>query len=618
MYTTVPRPEIVDHRPRSTEPPPQVIDHRHDRERGRWTERYRKEQLPYDTLKKQRDLLLEAEFKYKKTIKELEKEREELVVTYENTYQQNKQLKSILEHGPDAVKLKQLEKDRKDQKGLIERLEDENKQLALRLKELEKLAMKPHDDIIDKNWKETLDKVRKRREEEDAIPTQGPFGGGKLFKRKRIAIDDARMEELDTYDLQLDSIHKETQVLLNKVKQLKKEKEQIDFSLMMGKGAVTRNAVMANAISEKLNRDLNKYAIRLEKLKLKHKGAKQYVNEIRQLVQGDSANETKSLAQSLSTSKVTLEEGLVSPDTDSLKSKKLRTYKANGQVKLPNDQNPEQTKSDNVPHLPEIKAQPDNSPTSPRSPRSKAGHQNSTKDSDRANWIPPKNFDRPGTYSDIHQKSVQYSSEHVLGPLYPRERDLIETRHSLPEGQVLNNSFRDDMRIQREKHRIKTSSQGAQVKTTRAQSMRKSWMKKKLEPAVHGKGYYNEGFDNIRHQKRNNVNAILRSDNRPPNPKSAKTSKSFPLSPPNRLESKHQLDDSVSYDDVLAYLKRQSEGPVTDVDFKQAFREHKQRQRPQSPVPINFNTDGRNFHARGGDMLMGNTGIRRENFYTYL
>ncbi|XP_045211125.2 uncharacterized protein LOC123562562 [Mercenaria mercenaria] len=377
MYTTVPRPETIDHRPNSGEPLPVIIDHNSDGNTARWKKRHRKEQLPYDTLKKHRDTLLEAEFKYKKTIRELEKEREELVNTYERAYQENKQLKSILEHGPDAAKLKQLSKDKKEQKGIIDQLQDENKALGDRLKQLEQLEKltNPANDLLEKNWKERLDKVRKMREEEEAIPTQGPFTGGKLFKKKRVAIDDTSLEELDTYDLQLDTIQKETQVLLNKVKQLKREKEQIDYTLMMGKGAVTRNAVVANAISEKLNRDLNKYSIRLQRLKIKHKGAKRYVREVRTVVVlGNRVSKEDSLPP------------LETKNQEPEPTTGIITYRVKPGVKSPST---------------EVK------PAWSISTKTSQSKDTKVPVPEGNNWIPPKHFDKPGTYSKLHRKSIQ-------------------------------------------------------------------------------------------------------------------------------------------------------------------------------------------------------------------
>lgn len=594
MYTTVPRPEIIDHRPKSGEPLPQIIDHRGTENVGR----RRKEQLPYDTLKKHRDILLEAEYKYKRTIKDLEKEREELVVTYENTYQENRQLKSILEHGPDAAKMKQLAKQKKEQEDLVDRLQDDNKKLEERLQQLEKLVNPAKNDILEKNWKETLDRVRKKREEEDSIPTQGPFAGGKLFKKKRIAIDDTQMEELDTYDLQLDSIQKETQVLLNKVKQLKREKEQIDYTLLMGKGAVTRNAVVANAISEKLNRDLNKYAIRLEKLKIKHKGAKRYVEEAKAILQDKTANRKAITESRPETNGSHTEKGQESPRANSPKPKKRITFKAKQANKFENELNQEEAEQESEGNLPRI--------TSPSTgkPYTKITHVSDKND----NWIPPKQFDKPETYSDIHQKAIQYSENAQINSM-------------LEKGQTLNNKFRDDMRIQRSKNRIKTSSQGnlmSRMRTTKAQAMRDTWVKKK-DTANESGGRYANDFEPVSRMKkakfashppkteRSDINAV-----------SAKTQKTYPWSPPIHRNSKHLVGDNETYDDVLAYLRKQSKNSETPVEFNRDFQEHRDYHSSASPIPISFNSDGRFVHGRNAVYLMGNTGIRNKNFYRYI
>ena len=565
MYTTINRSEVEEHERKPGEPLPVIIDHRKG---DKWKYRTRKEQLPYDTLKKHRDNLMESELKYKKTIRELEKERDELVVTYETAYQENKQLKSILEHGPDAAKLKQLNKDKKEQKGLIEQLQDENKELGDRLKKLEKIEKltDPGNLMIERNWKAALDKVRKMREEEEAVPTQGPFSGDKLFKKKRVAIDDAKIE-LDTYDLQLDSIQKETQILLNKVKQLKREKEQIDYSMIMGKGHVTRNAVIANAISEKLNRDLNKYAIRLEKLKLKHKGAKRYVEDVR-LVLGHPIR--RSIAS------LPIEVKYLTPVTPPIPS---TASSANTEKK------DKTSKEKKVPWSISTKLSP---PENKKKPVPEGD-----------NWVPPKQFDKPGTYSKLHHKSsvsIDQKSQQENGLM--DSSGIIE---SLDKGETVNLNFRDDMRIQKARHRIKTSSQGSLIRTTRAQSMRDTWVKTKDASNDIRGPKFNNNHSSGRKNSSKTVDKRPRSDDTDAVQMTARTDRTFPVTRTTVYRPrKVEVRDNETYDDVLESLNHHKKS-ARDENFA-------------SPVQVDFNTEGRNVH-RGEDMYtMGNTGIRDKNF----
>ncbi|XP_060592240.1 uncharacterized protein LOC132746965 [Ruditapes philippinarum] len=567
MYTVVNRPEVEEHERQPGEPLPLIIDHRKG---DKWKNRHRKEQLPYDTLKKHRDTLLESEIKYKKTIRELEKERDELVATYETAYQENKQLKSILEHGPDAAKLKQLNKDKKEQKGLIEKLQEENNELGERLKRLEKIEKltDPGNIMLERNWKKALDKVRKMREEEEAIPTQGPFAGGKLFKKKRIAIDDAQVE-LDTYDLQLDSVQKETQILLNKVKQLKREKEQIDYSLIMGKGHVVRNAVVANAISEKLNRDLNKYAIRLEKLKLKHKSAKMYVEDVRVVLGHPIRRSFASLP---------IEVKYLEPVTP------LKPDSANLNENEKKDDTPPKEKK--VPWSLSTKLSP---PENKKQPVP-----------ERDNWIPPKQFEKPGTYTKIHQKSGPPLDQKATQNVSLNSSDVND---SLDKGETVNLNFRDDMRIQKPRHRIKTSSQGSLIRTTKAQSMRDSWVKTKDASNKTGGPKTNNNNSAKRRNSSKTVDSNLRFDETNNRVQlTARTNKTFPNNRPVYRQRKPEVKDNETYDDVLESLKSQTYSVREQMDQNFA-----------SPEPIDFNGDGRNVH-RGDMYTMGNTGIRDKNF----
>lgn len=583
MYTTVTHPEVDDYKTRSPgQPLPEIFDHR------QFTKRSRKEQLPYDTLKRHRDTLLDAENKYQKAIRKLEKEREDLIVTFEHTYQENTKLKSILEHGPAAAQLKKLSKDKKQQKGLIERLEEDNMQLGRRLKMLERMDNPAANDILEKDWKETLAKVRHIHEDEDAIRTQGPFNGGKLFKKKRIAVDNPHFDELDTYDLQLDTIQKETQVLLNKVKQLKQEKDRIDYSVLMGKGYLTRNAVLANAISEKLNRDLNKYAIRLEKLKLKHKGAKRYVNDVGVIAKAN----IRKLPQPLDISEATRENKLELPEIVSPNNTKRMRNKVNSSKKIQKGLLGENKTPSDQPNTQET------SPVTANTVNTQARKKNSQ--TSELNWIPPKQFDKPGTYSKMHEHAIQYSVGNAANEV-PHYASPIQAGNGKP---LLSNTFRDDMRIQKEQYRIKTSSQGnnfmSQFPKTRAQAMRDTWVKNKDTPSNSGARYTNELEPIGRKHKANNARYL--------NLGSQKAKQTYSLSPPPIAQhSKYQRQDNASHNEVAGFLEKQSQEP----NMSQNVLEHDKRQHSASPLPISFSTEGRYIHDT--EPLMGNTGVRSKS-----
>lgn len=584
MYTIVPHTEIIDHESKPGDPRPEIIDHRNEPKRTRWVKRNRKEQLPYDTLKKHRDVLLEEEIKYKKQIRELEKERDELVKTYENTYQENKKLKSIIDHGPDASKMKQLAKDKKEQSGIIERLEDENNVLNERLKELERLGDPLRKAIATKQWKDALDKARRIREAEDAIPTQGPFVGNKIFKKKRVAIDDDRLEETDAYDLQLDSIEKESQRLLTKIKQLKREKESIDYTMLMGKGALTRNAVVANAISEKLNRDLNKYAIRLEKIKLRHKRAKEFVQTVKNptIVSSPEINE---------------------PDTQTPKTTK--TYKASNvkRNQQPTNESSTENKSISSKNGVELPSLHNSTPSSPKVPFTKARKNvNMRKSNTKTAWS-SKHFERPDTYTGIHQNSRQYSSEKL------DKNSEFHTANLLADGHILNDDFRDDMRVQKDKHRIKTHSQGNPNTQTngRGTNSKRSSVGSKFHDKISDNESITNRSEPLGNAKDWQIIATNKLDIAPAN-----TSKTIAANAQSQRNTQHHTNGNNLHDQAS---ERQNDDINFPILFKQAYNE---RRAQISPQPLKFNTDGRTIGGREAWQIVGNSGIRREQLLRYL
>ena len=269
MFTVVPREIEISHPPQT-----EIIDHNAPAKvkTPSWKKGKHSGNIPYDTLKEQRDKLAEAEKKYRARIKELEGENAELSKTYEATYQENKMLKGIIQHGPDASKVKGLMKVKKEQKGTIDRLEEENETLNKRLNEIEEIY-NARGQTAESTWNELLAKLKKRRPDAEKVPTHGPFAGHTHANAVTVY---NQKQEMDAFDRHLDNLEKETQILLNKIRQLQNEKGQIGSAIDKEKGYITRNAAVNNALNEKLNRDLNNFASKLEKLKLRHKTAKTF------------------------------------------------------------------------------------------------------------------------------------------------------------------------------------------------------------------------------------------------------------------------------------------------------------------------------------------------------
>lgn len=272
MNTVVTAPETIDDRRINGVPKPQIIDH-HQKQKCDVLVNIRTNTQTntntYDSIIEQRDTLIASEIKYKKRIKELEQEHENLLKVYEPTRSENEVLRSHVKHGPNAQKIKQLQKDKKEILGKLEIVKEENGVLSDRVHELEKMFVSEKNYYLEKKWHEAVVNGRKRREERDAgISTQGPFADAKRpAKRNLKTVKDEEFEKQDADDLHIDNLEKETQVLLNKIRQTKQNKEDIDYAHFIGKGAVTRNATIAKAISVKLERDVQSCVDRLDHLR---------------------------------------------------------------------------------------------------------------------------------------------------------------------------------------------------------------------------------------------------------------------------------------------------------------------------------------------------------------
>ncbi|KAH3872023.1 uncharacterized protein LOC127868645 [Dreissena polymorpha] len=588
MYSVIPRPQVIDHRQEDGEPKPEILDHRSGRPTvSRWKDRRRAEQLPYDLLRQHRDALLNAEIKYKHHIKELEKQCEDITQDYDQTYKENKQLRSILEHGPDAAKMKQLKLDKKEQKTIIDQQQEEMKLLNDKIKELEKAAGGPRDYLVEKNWQNALDRVRRKREEEDAIPTQGPFVGTKLFKKRRIAIDDVRIADQDTYDLSLDSLEKETQVLLNKIRQLKREKEQIDYATMMGKGAVSRNTVIANAINEKLNRDLNKFAIRLEKLKLKHKAAKDYTRTI-----------TGNVKEPLDSEMMDPSPEIDIADTDG-SAKTLRSYKSRPASKfMPDDSKPEKppsetsNKQSDRAKSTQSKITTNTTNTEPYSFGNKSNHSKLSKK--------PKSLKRSSSAEDVRL------TKPVHEPVYEkadtdrevRVENAAEVKHTLSKPKPDRSA--ETSVIQKERF--------AKNGTTDV-SLTNGRYAHGPEPIK----FRNRSFKYEEMPVRNNYSA----NQIPVNPVNAKIAFPFSKSNKHRIQSKSENHaNEASYDAVLDYLNQQTGNVHRRVRYREAPTTYDDIERTISPIPIGFKTDVKVIDRRELRNIYANhTSVRRPEYF---
>lgn len=273
MYTVVPKPEIVQPKLLPGDPKPLIIDHRENIKR---TYKRTNDEKERERDRVIRNAYVEAEAKYKHRIEELEKENRDLIKAYEPTYQENKILKNHFERGPEVMKLRKLQKEKKDLTNELELVKEENELLHQRIKELERMLQLEKNYYLQEKWDQALTRGRKKLKSQNSVQgTQGPFQNPpKVVKRKFLEVKDEDFETKDENDIILDKLEEKTQTLLNEISGVKQHKRNIDYVKFVGKGAVTRNQSIADAFSQKLEHDIEAFAMKLEKLRLKARSLK--------------------------------------------------------------------------------------------------------------------------------------------------------------------------------------------------------------------------------------------------------------------------------------------------------------------------------------------------------
>lgn len=606
MYTVIPRQELDDHhRSRSGEPPPEIIDHRKPEERKpyKWKNRVK------SNSNENQEVTLQAELRYQHRIKELEKQSEELARTYDETAHENKVLKSIIEHGPHAAKVKKLQKVKKEQKELIDMLTEENEELRGKVQQIETGIDEPKDVVMESNWNAVATKVEKARGVN--IPIQGPFAPAKITKRKSITINDERPDEQDSYDLAIDSVEKETQVLLNKLKQLKREKSQIDYSLVMGKGFVSRNATVANAMNEKLNRDLHKFATRLEKLQLKHRTLTTCQRDIHNnSISIQAENKLELTARS--------ESGVVprtcvhnKQTTDRPVAEKV-TVARKGNAK--DNENNMFYRHDAASCKPVVK----DSAIWSKSTKHESRHALTAQPSEykkptvsdiKAKPFPWQNTERDKTTKVTHKSKTPNDSPHL------EQKTLVTVAKKTNNEQ--NSSTKDKANSKLRKRKDVEEQQS----TRSGKGSVLSTNKKKDTAVDDSMGRYAHGPEPTNPGVKSDTPGVpIDINNKTVSSDIPKLRFPFPTNRKGqKTERTKRETKEVSYDDVLDYLKRQSEEINDQVASSRSHGGKSDRKPAMSPVPINFKSDGRTFKSGELGPIMGNTGLRsNEHFYKYL
>ena len=289
MYTYVPRVRREDHRRRGDKPSMEIIDHR-----KRLNNRIISKSVPtadtgYDEeVEDTRFSWFDAELGYKKRIKELEKDGEEMALALQEALAENRSLKNNINRGPSRTDVKKLVNEKKTMQNVIEKLGEENFELNEMLNRVIKRS--------DSEWQDAYENIRRRQEERYSVI--GPFLARiEGLKKRTVTMNDGPELNKDRYDAHLTNLEKETQALLNRLRQLKREKRFIDYSFVTGERKCFQNLKEFKEVGGNINRDIQKYTSHFEQLSEKHVEMINSIQESRGLcdaeVQTDLETETE-------------------------------------------------------------------------------------------------------------------------------------------------------------------------------------------------------------------------------------------------------------------------------------------------------------------------------------
>lgn len=207
----------------------------------------------YEAVKSERDALKESEAVYKKKVVELELDAENLLKSYQDIYAENKVLRSKVENGPEASRIRQFKTEIKKSEDKISVIKSENELLKEEVYRLQKQANKFSDEKqkLEEAFKmercmytdktndlekenKTLDEKTlkfelKIQEYENRIKTHATESDGLLSRYKELKHDNIKMES--KFKKQKILLEEEIGELKNTNKEMTKEIIQLKSTL---------------------------------------------------------------------------------------------------------------------------------------------------------------------------------------------------------------------------------------------------------------------------------------------------------------------------------------------------------------------------------------------------
>ena len=209
----------------------------------------------YEQLKAERDAIANAETVYKRRIENLEIEAKNLLKSYQDMYAENKVLRSKIEHGPHANRIRQFRAE-------INRLENKNSALAT------KCAMLQGEMVNLKRQDESLETEKKRQDESFQMERNLHLDKSATLEKEKQELEKkliAAEKEKEEFETRIKNYINEATGLTDKYKDVKRENIKMETKYKKQKELADEEALEAKTQNRVLIKEVALLKMKISK-----------------------------------------------------------------------------------------------------------------------------------------------------------------------------------------------------------------------------------------------------------------------------------------------------------------------------------------------------------------